>query len=409
MLFKPIASTPIGFITQGVASQTQAAYITATGELVIGNLTEQGRFVSSSGLTEIGEYTTLPGSTPSTSYNFTLSGGVVVGGSLNPNISGDAFITGTVELSMDGTSWFSNYKNLELTQESDVSFDGLFIEGVYGSVLLKADTTTLFGGTVGGSLNLNLSGDTFTKFTGVTGSVGDLKVTAHSNITLGLNSAAVGSITSSFDTVTLFENTIKEITLAVSGNTVIEFVGYQSDVAGSITLDAKSTLEFLGVFTPLNEFINTCLAVNTSTFGVSEYTNYNFNSFFNIGKRYFGCSSQGIFELTGNLDHEDAIQTSVVRSGVSDFGTDKLKSIKDCYVYIRNAGDNTIRLIANEQVDRDGYPINYDFVDGLHRRRVKTALGIRASSWQVEFKNVNGQDFTLQNIEVVPKELSRTV
>lgn len=281
--------------------------------------------------------------------------------------------------------------NIDMSLDSSVTLSDTFYSGFgLGSDL---NSTLVLDGSVIASLSGSISEDIITVLTssGVTGTLGSLAVTQDTEISLSHFNIDGSLIAES------------EIYLLLDGG--INATGTLTEVLGTLLTSTGIVSTSFGDL----DIAITAMSMNTRTYGVSEYSNFNFNSFFNIGTKYYGCCSDGIFELTGDLDGTSRVAQSVIKTGVSDFGSQQLKATKDCYVYIRSSGDNTIRLIINEQVDRAGYPINYDNIDGIHRRRIKVAQGLRGTSWQIEFKNDSGTDFTLKQIDLIPKELTRSI
>ena len=55
----------------------------------------------------------------------------------------------------------------------------------------------------------------------------------------------------------------------------------------------------------------TTWAINTRTNAVTEYTNYNFSSFAQMGSKYIAANSSGIYELDGDSDAGAAIIAEV--------------------------------------------------------------------------------------------------
>lgn len=281
--------------------------------------------------------------------------------------------------------------NIDMSLDSSVTLSNTFYSGfglgsdLNSSVTLTGDVLA----TLVGSLD-----ETITNILAASGVVG-----------------ISGSVTVSQDTLLNLSHFDIDGNLVQELNTSLDAVG-GINASGNLSEYLTTSLIALGsvtsVFGDLDTDI-TILSMNTRTFGISEYSNFNFNSFFSIGSRYFGCSKDGVFELTGELDNTNNIAQSIIKTGVSDFDTQQLKATKDCYVYIRSSGDSTLRLIINEQVDRDGYDIAYDNIDGYHRRRIKVAQGLRGTSWQTEFKNEGGSDFSIKQIDLIPKELTRSI
>lgn len=285
--------------------------------------------------------------------------------------------------------------------------------GIASYINVSLDTTTTLSDTFysGFGLGSDLTTTFVATATNVPSLFGQLEESLNSVIALGGSTGIVGNITISQDTTIALSHTIIDGTLQTNFNTSLVSYGGEN-ATGNLVESLSTIIDMLGTvsnsFGSLDTTANV-LSMNTRTYGISEYSNYNFNSFFNIGSRYFGCSSTGLFEIKGDLDNTENVAQSIIKTGVSDYESQKLKSAKDCYVYIRSSGDNTLRLIVNEQTDRDGYLATYDNIDGFHRRRIKVAQGIKGTSWQLEFKNECGASFILKQIDIIPKELARSI
>lgn len=148
--------------------------------------------------------------------------------------------------------------------------------------------------------------------------------------------------------------------------------------------------------------------VNLDTGGHACFTNYKYNSFFELGGRRYACASDGLYELTGTRDSGASVDGYAV-SAVTDFGDHRLKYINSAYAHMRTDGDVAFRLVADEQTDRSGYLVSYDNRQGIHRRRRKLAKGVRGTNWQAEIRNVDGADMELAKLELDTDVSSRAV
>lgn len=148
--------------------------------------------------------------------------------------------------------------------------------------------------------------------------------------------------------------------------------------------------------------------INLSTKAFATYINYNFNSFFKYGGKYYGCASDGIYLLEGEDDDGYEIAARL-QSGVTDFGFREHKLIDDVYVNMRAEKDTYISLLSNEQKKRTEYTITFDDYEGLKRRRVKTAKGIRGSTWQLTIDNTAGGAVDATHAEVRTRYSQRSI
>lgn len=147
----------------------------------------------------------------------------------------------------------------------------------------------------------------------------------------------------------------------------------------------------------------TTWVVNARTGVVTEYDNFEFNSFALLGPAYIGASSEGLFELLGDTDDGTAIVPRI-KSGFMKFGAMKLSSIRSAYIGIRGDGDFVLRITTG-----DGK--TYDYAakpQNMRTTRVRMGKGLRASYFAFELVG-DGADFDLDAIEFVPLVNKRRV
>jgi hypothetical protein len=307
----------------------------------------------------------------------------------------------------DTSTTLTNWPDIVGSVSTSISFSGDVIEAVTGTFELSINTSSSFTGLSGGVGLIDFSATSFTDFTGIPGNAGTLTASISSQTALEAVSGASGYFAFNLTTESLLEEggASGSIFFTLDSDT---YLSATEDAVGSIIFDVLSEVSLSGFGVPLSQEVSV-VCLNTKTLGVSSYTSYPFNSFFTVKGRNFGCSDDGVYELVGELDDTNTIATSVIATATSDFGTQKLKGVSDCYVYVRTEGDCQFRLITNEQVDRDGYMIYNNYVEGLHRRRVKVAKGIKGTTWQLEFKNDSGSDFELKQIDLIPTTFTRSI
>ena len=149
-------------------------------------------------------------------------------------------------------------------------------------------------------------------------------------------------------------------------------------------------------------------AVNCITGGHAAFTNYKFNGMFKIGGKFFATSESGLFEIAGQEDNGNEIE-SYVATPLTDFGTMKLKSVPDVYIHMRSDGESQFRLVTDEDTDRSAYVLSYDERGGVHRRRKQLHKGIKGTNWQVEIKNKNNSRLEVAQIDMPIAVLARTI
>lgn len=147
----------------------------------------------------------------------------------------------------------------------------------------------------------------------------------------------------------------------------------------------------------------TTWAMNTRTTAVTEYTNYNFNSFAQIGDKYLGATSDGLYELDGDTDAGTDIIANL-KSGLAQFAGVHLSSFKGAYIAARGGGSYVLRIYT-------GTGEQYNFAvttDSMKTARIDMGKGIRARFFAFELIS-SGQDFDLDSLEFIPLIAKRRV
>lgn len=106
----------------------------------------------------------------------------------------------------------------------------------------------------------------------------------------------------------------------------------------------------------------------------------------------------GHSRYTGALDGSLANVIGTVVTAVNQLGSDRAKYVPDLYLHGRIDADLDVSAIIDEQTPRS-YILREDGRQGMHRRRLKLARGLKGTNWQFR---VSGTRFTLQTIEAPP-------
>lgn len=147
----------------------------------------------------------------------------------------------------------------------------------------------------------------------------------------------------------------------------------------------------------------TTWAMNTRTAAVTEYRNYDFNSFARVGNKYLGASESGLYELLGDDDDGTDI-VATIRSGFAQWAGAHLHGFKAAYLAVRGEGQFVLRLITG-----DGNTFNYTVsMDDMRTTKMNMGKGLRARYFAFELVSA-GQDFDLESLEFVPLAAQRRV
>lgn len=145
--------------------------------------------------------------------------------------------------------------------------------------------------------------------------------------------------------------------------------------------------------------------INLATRGTTTYTNFGFNSFAQIGGKFYGAGPQGIVALEGDTDNGLPIAASI-SLGELDFGTALKKTVSHCYVGMAGEGPLYVKLVV------EGVEYLYkaeSFSERLRQHRVKFGKGLRENYITVEIHNVDGNDFEVDTVEFHLADLTRRI
>lgn len=148
-------------------------------------------------------------------------------------------------------------------------------------------------------------------------------------------------------------------------------------------------------------------AINTMTGGISEYSDFGFNSM----SENLAATEYGIYELTGSDDDGNPID-ALFKTGLMDFGSVIQK--QNPYMYLGISTDGEILLKVTD-INRDhGKKREMWYAVTKVRAassniRMALGRGKKARYWQYELTNVNGSNFEIESMEPLIMKLKRRV
>lgn len=151
--------------------------------------------------------------------------------------------------------------------------------------------------------------------------------------------------------------------------------------------------------------------LNTATRAPSEYRGFHFDSLVTWQGRTFGAGTGGIFELGGDTDDGDPIQ-AFIRTGLSDFGTGKLKRLPDLYLGYAGSGDVVLKVIHTSETGEkteDWYRMDAKTAGAVREGRVQIGRGIKTRYAQFELCNTAGAAIEFADVRLRPLILDRRV
>ena len=151
------------------------------------------------------------------------------------------------------------------------------------------------------------------------------------------------------------------------------------------------------------------LVLNLVTQAPYYYANYAFTGFATQGERQFGCKADGIYELVGDTDADDPIESRIT-TGLADFEEPALKTLTAVYLGYRATGS----LFLSTQIGHsDGVQaLSYELGETPSApvtTRIKLGKGVKARYWQLSVSNIGGSDFEIETLDILPVVLQRRI
>ena len=153
------------------------------------------------------------------------------------------------------------------------------------------------------------------------------------------------------------------------------------------------------------DYLGLCLHLKGGQ--LSQWANYNFNSMAKIGNQYVGAGENGLMKLeSGDLDNTEAID-AFFELVTSDWGIPAQKRIRSIYVGYEANGDLTLTV-----KDDDGRSYTFSLQPN-HADNEEHGVKLpgwrkgKGRYWMFRIDNVNGSDFSVDSMMVLPIILHR--
>lgn len=149
-------------------------------------------------------------------------------------------------------------------------------------------------------------------------------------------------------------------------------------------------------------------ALNLHKNALTEYDNFDFNSYAQFNGQTLACGAAGVVVLgTQNLDGAAEIDATVL-TGLADFDFSGHKRVPRLYVDGAQQGDIHFKAITKEGGSRT-YLLPWNHLSEQTQRRVPIGKGPRSRFWQFGISNVRGADFQTTSLMVYPIKLRRRI
>lgn len=124
-----------------------------------------------------------------------------------------------------------------------------------------------------------------------------------------------------------------------------------------------------------------------------------FNSMCRFGEAYLGCTDTGISRLCGYRDN-DAQIPALIRSGMLDMGTERLKRFRFFYFGVETTGQLRLTVFCDGN-EAGSYIVDPD-AGGVREIRVPISRAHFGRYWQWQVENISGSFFALYSVRALP-------
>ena len=136
------------------------------------------------------------------------------------------------------------------------------------------------------------------------------------------------------------------------------------------------------------------LVLNTKNFGLSKYTDYNYNSLCMFNGKVIGGKTNGVYELSGTTDNDGAAISWKLKTGELLLHKNKLREV---WLSGKMSGDLKMTVETAEEesyeYDVDSVSTNEDSV------RIKVGKGLESEYVTIEFTDTSGETVEIDKIQ----------
>jgi len=144
------------------------------------------------------------------------------------------------------------------------------------------------------------------------------------------------------------------------------------------------------------------LAMNLKNLAISQYINYNFNSFAEINGTFIGFNEDGIFDLDNTQDDDNTNIDAFAELVTSDWGIPNLKRIRKIRAGYEAAGDIRLILTADEGTEQS-FTLAPTTTGNIQTDGSMTGRRIQVGRhWKIKIENTLGCDFSLDTLTAKP-------
>jgi hypothetical protein len=143
------------------------------------------------------------------------------------------------------------------------------------------------------------------------------------------------------------------------------------------------------------DFIN--MVMNIKNKAVTEYRNYNFNSFLNFNGKNIGVMPDGVYDLSGETDGDDEINWNF-RTGYLELESTDKKRLKQAWFTYKSNGDLMLTVITPNG-KRYEYQVE-SYSSKEYGSKIKIGKGIKSKYVMIDVANVEGSTIKLDAVRL---------
>jgi hypothetical protein len=168
-----------------------------------------------------------------------------------------------------------------------------------------------------------------------------------------------------------------------------------SSISGTMGVSIPM-LQLILEFSPTS-YLN--LVLNIRAFGLTQYSNYGFNSMCRFNNKHFGANGTAIYDLDEGSTDDGTFLKWNFRSGFIDLEQKQKKKLKQVWMSYKSNGDLMITVVLPDGTEYE-YELDeiYEDETGL---RLKFGKGIRSKYVAIDVRNTEGSDITLDAMKIM--------
>ena len=148
-----------------------------------------------------------------------------------------------------------------------------------------------------------------------------------------------------------------------------------------------------------NDRLGVCLNLKTNT--ISQYANYDFNSFCTFNGVPLAASTDGIFELDSAETDNAVLIKSFVELVSTDFGASSPKRMRSAMVGYETSGYLVFKVKTDDDTELE-YVMQPDkTAQKKYGEKLSLSRSQKGVTWRFRIENRDGCDFSLDSIDLV--------